>query len=461
MSQTATSNSSPSQGASRSPAGKEKILRACVVQGGKVIEEQRLGRRDSLTIGTHPKNTFVVASNELPRSHQLFVVKGGKYELVITEAMRGRISVERQDAIDFSDLKTQGKMEKRGDYYHLPLSDGHRGKVLLGDTTLIFQFVVPPPAQEKAVLPASLRYSPKDRVDVPYALALALCILVELPLVVYFQYAPQPEAVTLETMNDRWSKLIAPEIQKKEAPKPPDQKGDQATEKEPEKVAEKKEPEVEDEPTPDEVKQKQQKRAKARDEIQGKGLLAILGTKGAGGASGAVADVFGDGGIGGDLDGAFDGISGVGVAKGGGKSSRGGGSGEAAGIGDLATSGGGKVKTGQKKTTRVAAVKTEAPEVDGSLDSAAIAKVVRRRIKSLQDCYERELKRDPALSGKIEIEFTIGESGRVDEARVSNNGMGSKAVGSCIVSRVRRWRFPTPDGGSVTVNYPFIFTPSG
>jgi hypothetical protein len=38
--------------------------------------------------------------------------------------------------------------------------------------------------------------------------------------------------------------------------------------------------------------------------------------------------------------------------------------------------------------------------------------------------------------------------------------MGSDAVGDCIISRLKRWRFPKPDGGSVTVNFPFIFTPS-
>ena len=81
-------------------------------------------------------------------------------------------------------------------------------------------------------------------------------------------------------------------------------------------------------------------------------------------------------------------------------------------------------------------------------------------MRSIQDCYERELKRDPGLAGRIEIEFTIGEGGRVEEATVVGNTMGSDAVGSCIVGRIRRWRFPKPNGGSVTVSYPFIFTAS-
>jgi TonB family protein len=82
-------------------------------------------------------------------------------------------------------------------------------------------------------------------------------------------------------------------------------------------------------------------------------------------------------------------------------------------------------------------------------------------MRMVQDCYERELKRDPQLAGKVEIEFTIGADGSVEDARVAQNRMGSGEVGNCIVGRILRWKFPKPSGGSVTVNFPFIFTPAG
>ena len=54
--------------------------------------------------------------------------------------------------------------------------------------------------------------------------------------------------------------------------------------------------------------------------------------------------------MGGDLDSAFEGVAGVGVATAGGeRTKRGGGTGEAASIGGLATKGGGKVGAGTKK----------------------------------------------------------------------------------------------------------------
>jgi len=102
-----------------------------------------------------------------------------------------------------------------------------------------------------------------------------------------------------------------------------------------------------------------------------------------------------------------------------------------------------------------------APEVDGSLDSGKIASVVKSRIRSVQDCYEKELKKNPKLGGKITIRFTIGEDGKVSEARTESDSMGNPAVADCILSRLRHWRFPKPEGGNVTVSYPFVFAPSG
>ncbi|MBI5511205.1 MAG: energy transducer TonB [Deltaproteobacteria bacterium] len=436
-----------------------RMLRACVVQGGKVIEEQRLRRREPLSIGSGSRNTFVISDPTLPKTHQLFGVKGGQYELILTESMRGVVSAADKP-VDFATLKAQGLLKKQGDYYVMPLNDQHRGKVLMGDVAVIFQFVIPPPMPAKPQLPMAARGSLLKSIDWPYAGALAAMFVLEAPLIGYVQVAPKPPEVSLENLDSRWAKLIVPE--RKEEPKKVDQTKGKTGADDGKKAAKSKAKAEEAGDEAGKAKAKAARTAKIRESIAGKGILGVLGTMGAGTSAGAVANVFGEGGIGGDLDGAFDGIAGVGLAAGSGdRSTRGGGTGEAATIGGLATAGGGKVGLGGKAEARVAgSVSTEAPEVDGALDSEAVAKVVRARQRMVQDCYERELKRDPTLQGKIEIEFTIGEDGRVVDAKVAANRMGSNAVGDCIISRLRSWRFPKPNGGSVTVNFPFIFTPS-
>ena len=67
----------------------------------------------------------MVADNQIPKSHELFAVRGGKYELVLTEEMRGKVSVAGNDApVDVSTLKAQGLLKKRGEFYCLRSTTG-------------------------------------------------------------------------------------------------------------------------------------------------------------------------------------------------------------------------------------------------------------------------------------------------------------------------------------------------
>lgn len=445
--------------AAKSKPKSDKILRACVVQGGKVIEEQRLKSRQDLSVGKGPKNTFVIADGALPKTHQLFVCKGSQYELIFTESMRGKVSAGvGGKPVDFASLKAQGLVKKKGNRYHLPLTEDHRGKVIVGDATIIFQFVVPPPAPERVRLPAAARGTIWQSMDWPYVATIAIVFLLESPLIVALHFVDQPEPIRLEALDDRWADLVFNEPPEKPKPEKPKNKGNDGRGKKVKKAK----PKVKEEPVEEKrvAVKRPARSAGIRDKVKSKGILALLGSTGdSAGVSGAVGAIFSDSSVGGDLDAAFEGMGGVGLAVTSRGHKRGGASGSAASIGGLATSGGGKVGLGGKSERRVGTVKPSAPEVDGSLDPKAVASYVKRRLRSITDCYNRELKRNPNLSGKIEIEFTIAESGRVESTDVVANKMGSAAVAKCIMGRISRWRFPKPDGGSVTVSYPFIFTP--
>ena len=118
----------------------------------------------------------------------------------------------------------------------------------------------------------------------------------------------------------------------------------------------------------------------------------------------------------------------------------------------------------KKKEVKVKArVNTKGPASTigtGKLAKTDIAKVVKRRLKAVTSCYERELKKNPKLAGKVTVQFTIGTVGRVTSAKITVNSTGSSAVGNCIKQRISMWRFPRPQGGDVTVAYPFVFTAS-
>ncbi|HEY1098399.1 MAG TPA: AgmX/PglI C-terminal domain-containing protein, partial [Myxococcota bacterium] len=63
--------------------------------------------------------------------------------------------------------------------------------------------------------------------------------------------------------------------------------------------------------------------------------------------------------------------------------------------------------------------------------------------------------------GKLVVEFTIGEDGKVVSASVVKDGLGSAEVGTCVVNLLKRLRFPAPADGEVTISNPFVFQPGG
>jgi TonB family protein len=100
--------------------------------------------------------------------------------------------------------------------------------------------------------------------------------------------------------------------------------------------------------------------------------------------------------------------------------------------------------------------------VRGSLDKEIIRRIVRRHLNEVKYCYEQELPRNAKLAGRVVVQFTIANTGRVLASVLQSSTMGNVRVESCVVNAVRRWEFPEPSGGGlVMVSYPFQLSPAG
>jgi outer membrane biosynthesis protein TonB len=437
-----------------------KVLRIGIIQGGKIVEERLLKSRHAVTIGTGPKNTIVIPQSNLPASFTVFPMAGEVYQLAFTERMEGRIQ-SGQGQADFGALVAQGLAKKQGEHYTVPIHDEQRGKVVLGEVTLLWQFVAPPPPAVQPVLPDAAKGGVLRSIDRVFTGILAVSIVCHFGVLTALAKQPPREEVTLEEIPDRIAKILIPE--KKQEPPKVEKKAEVAAEakKEAKDDAAKKEKEAMKTP------EGQAKHAAAvKTAVASKGLLKVLGALGPGTGQGAVADVFGHGGGMGDVATALAGAGGVAIATdpGGGSGRKGGEGGGPATIGDLATSGGagGKVGYGTKSEVRVSgSVSAEAAEVDSAdIDSSKLGAFIRARQGAIKNCYEAALKRNPTLKGKIRIRFTILETGGISEISAIENSLGSSEVAGCIISIMRTWRTPFKPSGSATVEFPFVFSPS-
>ncbi|NBW83284.1 hypothetical protein EBR21_16160, partial [bacterium] len=192
----------------------------------------------------------------------------------------------------------------------------------------------------------------------------------------------------------------------------------------------------------------------------GKGIGRTLNTTGAGEIR---IGVISKGGGGGGNKGNNAGVAGL-NGVGGKETVSGGGSGKALvgiGHGDLIESGNGVGKTGGKIALSELSFEAGDGVLQGSLSSEEIQGVIRINLAKIKACYEQRLQIKRGLQGRVVTKFVISASGGVSKVTIGESDLPDIPTETCISKTISRWIFPKPRGsGTVTVVYPFVFTPS-
>jgi periplasmic protein TonB len=74
--------------------------------------------------------------------------------------------------------------------------------------------------------------------------------------------------------------------------------------------------------------------------------------------------------------------------------------------------------------------------------------------------YNRALRQDASLQGKVVLELKIDPDGRVLDCRVVSSELADDGVVGKIVSRIRLFDFGRKDVGTTTISYPVVFLPT-
>jgi len=88
---------------------------------------------------------------------------------------------------------------------------------------------------------------------------------------------------------------------------------------------------------------------------------------------------------------------------------------------------------------KVSSVADERGIKSESRDPDKVSEVINRHNSSIQYCYQRELKQNPDLRGKIVVRFTITPEGKIKEVKLISSTLNNPSVERCIISRIRRW----------------------
>ena len=137
-----------------------RIPRIAIVRGGRVIEERLVKQANIVTIGRGEGAMFTIRS--APPSFSLLERTNDAWFLRFADGMSGRIATSTGIAT-LEQLRTNAHALNGG--YRLKLTDDARGKIVIGDDTILFQLVPAPPAQPRPQLPLGVKQSVAGSLD--------------------------------------------------------------------------------------------------------------------------------------------------------------------------------------------------------------------------------------------------------------------------------------------------------
>ena len=115
--------------------------------------------------------------------------------------------------------------------------------------------------------------------------------------------------------------------------------------------------------------------------------------------------------------------------------------------------------TDDEKSSSRAVTGSASRESSGRLDPDIVQRRVRTAYGLFRMCYESGLHGGPNLEGRITLRFQIGSDGLVKSVDASDSDIHDSAVVDCVVRQTYLLEFPPPEGGTVTVVYPIMFSP--
>ena len=435
----------PQKHQAQNGAPRQRILRIGVLLGGKIVEERLIRERTSVTIGQSMKNTFSIPVEGLPLELTLFSLEPtGKYALRFLNKMDGRLSAGDQvNTLDA--LKAKGAVN-HGEYWSVPLSDTARGKLSLGDLTILFQFVTEPPRQPKPMLPASVRGTFADRFDPRLSVILGASIIVHFAVVIIAltMDVPTDDGITDRAYNLTFSQeeykveLEQPKIALPEA----GANAGSGKAEEPKTV-----------PTVKKPTEPGGGRDKAADvqlktEQNAMAMADLLTGEGADGKSeGDMSKRRPGADLGTQIADVREGGKQVGVGGGTNNGPRGNGDPRVGtGKGPAITGPGGTETAGgpkeEKAPTGRITVSEKSTDDDTNLSpDAVLGKIMNTYMTRIKRCYTDYLKKDASARGKVGLSFTVNPTGRV----VGANAKGfAPDVDTCIEALMGSWTFPKP-----------------
>ncbi len=439
---------------------KQLLLR--IEQGGAVTLHKLLAN-ESVSVGRHPGNDVTVYGEAYPKKHILFAGKKSHFQVNLKGFMQGEV-VSREARLSFRDMILHDLLARKGDSFVYAIGVGKKGVVHFGDTKIVFQCEEVSAAAVKAARVEKfagfswVRATFRDLGnDLPFKVVLLFFVILNTFFVRYLTGLPtSPRTnVDLARVPERLARIIVrnpePATIERARVNAGGQAEDQAA--------------GESEESSEAVERSRRNR---RPEAQG--VLGLLTGIGASSQSNNLADFLLDKGLARELD---EAISSTDLSVG-----RGNGSGDdfdelfalgdsdtGGGIDDLLqdVGGGDGISLGEKgqiQVDRIGGMRGNQAAL-GQRSEESVRAVMLSYTGRLTYIYNKYLKIEAGLNGKLVVEVEIAANGSVARAKLVSSSVNHPEFEQEVLSFVRRWKYDAIEQGTVTVTYPLFFSKVG
>ncbi|OQY29842.1 MAG: hypothetical protein B6244_02465 [Candidatus Cloacimonetes bacterium 4572_55] len=466
------------------------ILHLKFTENGK-FRGDFLTDKTTFHIGSDLYADYFCLLDDLPPRYPLFKKSGKSYLIQLPGKASGEI-VKDGSKVDIQSLKNLGFIQRKNGYLFLPVERGQFGAIEWDGLVVDFDYrYTKVDFRDKLALIKKQQNIDKKRretlfrkVERVFILILFLSALIHATfgLFIYMAYLPPLKIISVDQVSKRFARLVLepPKKVKTSEPVKSTQKIADAT-----VGAEEKE---------GKAGKKKNTKKKKKSGAKKQGAKSGGDGKKAGGKKDGKKDVSSLGVLGvitassgSDDNTAISNLQAMGIAKkvetAFGKSNKGGGGGDGEGWGEgdgfpfIASYGDGEYgdvvdeepvggRASSVKLKRAGDISFDDPsEVAGEGSASAfrtpdaIRKAIMSQMEGIRFCFNKSLKQNSQISGKVVLEFTILAKGSVQNVSILTSSLSEPSLESCILDVVKRWRFQPISAGDVDVNYPLIFTP--
>ena len=415
-------------------------------------------KAQTFTVGRSMECSYTLDARGVGEKHKLFVRRNGRAFLLVPDGVDCELaSRDAKERIHLASLMGLGLVDQIGGHRAVPFASGCAALLRFGDTTLGVEYVSSHAPVKTEQLPPDLRHPKRSKNDWIYLSLLVAMILFSFGsarLLNQMEVKMKEEPIAVDL---RYAKLIL------ETPVVPQKSFLEQVNEEPEETKEVAEKE--------EVKPSKDETPKKKDVAPNAGApkesaLAYLKGGGGGGARGILQSR--------ELSNVLSGVGVLTTKRPSGQTARGANFAyrESSGLDEMASGiarrsagpgDGSGLGVGQKQTTSVA----NPFNVSGSGSQhqlrsyEEIDRTIRRYLEGVRFLYERYLRTNPDLQGRVTLRFTIDALGNVTDCKLVSSTMNLAAFHDELAKRVLLWKFPAIEksSGSVSVVYPFTFLP--